>query len=103
VQEVLTHLPTAQPCVIVKGMLSEGIREASLVVQNQIITTFEPKNIVTVLLSAFCAYNMYYTIGCVDFYSALEVLFLNQKYSPRKTRLAAILNKLTYHCLSYSY
>jgi len=85
-----------------KGTLGEGIREASLVVQNQIITTFEPKNIVTILLSAFCAYNLHYTDGCVDFYTALEVLFLNQRYSQRKTRLAAVLNKLTYHCLPYS-
>ena len=98
---MLTHLPTTQPCIIMKGTLGDGIREASLVVQNQIITTFEPKNIVTVLLSAFCAYNMFYTNGCVDVYTALEVLFLKQRYpSPKRTRLAAMLNKLTY-CSPY--
>ena len=94
---MLTQLPTTQPCVIMKGTLGEGIKEASLVVQNQIITTFEPRNSVTVLMSAFCAYNMHYPDGCFDFYTALEVLFLRQRYPPpRKTKLTAVLNKLTY-------
>ena len=93
----MTHLPTTQPCVIVKGVLGKGIREASLVVQNQIMSRFEPRNIVTVLLSAYYAYNKHYPDGCSHFYTTLEVLLLNQKKPSMKTRITAILNRLTYN------
>jgi len=96
-QEVLANIPTTQPCIILKGKLGKGIKEASLVVQKQIITKFEPKNIVTVLLSAYYVYHMHYPDGCSNFYTTLEVLLLNQKKPASKTRIIALLNRLTYN------
>lgn len=74
--------------------MGQGIQETVLVVDNQEITTFNPTNIALVLLSAFYAYNMHYTEGCTNFYSALETLFLRRKKPARKTRLSAFLSRL---------
>ena len=80
--------------MVVRGVLGQGIQEAVLVVNKEEITTFRPMNIALVLLSAFYAYNMHYTEGCTNFYSALETLFLRRKKPARKTRLTAFLSRL---------
>jgi len=88
------HIPTTQPCVIMKGVLGEGIKEAALFVHKKIITTFEPKDVLIILLSAHYVYNMHYTDGCVNFYTALEVLFLKKKMDGRKTKLSALVKRI---------
>ena len=88
------RISTTQPCVIMKGVLGEGIKEAALFVHNKIINTFEPKNILIVLLSAYYSYNMHYTDGCVNFYTVLEVLFLKQKIDGKKARIGALVQRI---------
>ena len=83
-----------------KGVLGEGIKEAALFVNKKIITTFEPKNILIVLLSAYYSYNMHYTDGCVNFYTVLEVLFLKQKIDGKKARLGALVQRIINHKLT---
>ena len=77
-----------------KGVLGQGIKEAALFVHKNIVTTFEPKNILIVLLSAYYSYNMHYTDGCVNFYTALEVLFLKYKIDGKKARLGALVKRI---------
>ena len=93
-QEVLDTITITQPCVIVKGTIQSGaVEKAILVIEKQIICTFDPKDIPAILLSAFYVFNMHYTEGCTNFYSALEALLLQQKAPNRKTRLAAFLSR----------
>jgi len=92
VQEV--HIPTLQPCVIMKGTFGEGIKEAALFVYKNLITTFEPKNVIIILLSAYYSYNMHYSDGCTDFYTVLESLCLKQKIDGRKVRIAGVVKRI---------
>ncbi len=87
-------MPTAHPCVIVRGPL-DAIKDAALVVEKRVITTFPPKELPLVLVSAFYAYNMHYTEACTNFYTFFEVVFFKHKKPAKKTRLTAILAKLT--------
>ena len=88
------NIQVTQPCIVVRGTMGQGIQETVLVVDKQEIATFNPANIALVLLSAFYGYNMHYTEGCTNFYSALETLFLRRKKPARKTRLSAFLSRL---------
>ena len=97
VKEVLQQLPTAQPCVVVRGGFT-AIKEAILVVEKDIITTFPPpppKELPLMLLSAFYAYNMHYPEGCKNLYSFLEVVLLNRKKPSKQTRLSAVIAQLS--------
>ena len=67
-QELLDTITINQPCIIIKE--NGKIIQAVLVEEREIICTFEPKEAGPVLLSAFYAFNMYYTEGCSNFYSA---------------------------------
>ena len=70
------------------------VTEAVLIAEKSILSTFNAQDAATVLLSVFYAFNIHYTEGCSNFYSALEIILLNQKKPPRKTRLSAILSQL---------
>ena len=94
VKEVLQQVPTAQPCVIVRGGFT-AIKEAILVVEKKTITTFPPKELPLILLSAFYAYNMHYTEGCKNLYSFLEVVLLNRNKPTKQTRLSAVIAQLS--------
>lgn len=95
VNEAIASLPTAQPCLIVIGGLS-SIQNALLVVEKKAVTNFPPNQALVILLGAFYAYNMHYPEGCKNIYTFFEVVFFKYKRPAKKTRLAAILAKLTY-------
>ena len=80
--------------MIIRGDLEKEIEQAVLIAEKQIICTFDPRDIALVLLSAFYVFNIHYTEGCTNFYSALEAMLLKQKPPPRKTRLNAFLSRL---------
>jgi len=67
-------VPTAQPCIVVRGTLN-AIKVTVLVVERKAMTTFPPIDTPLVPLGAFYAYNMHYTAGCKNFYSFFEVVF----------------------------
>ena len=96
-KDAVEGVPTAQPCIVVKGTLN-AIKDTVLVVERKAVTTFPPTDTPLVLLGAFYAYNMHYTEGCKNFYSFLEVVFLKCKKPTKKTRLTAILAKLSPSC-----
>ena len=92
-KEAVEAVPTAQPCLIVRGQL-DAIEDAVLVMEKKAVSTFNPEEAPLVLLGAFYAYNVHYTEGCKNFYTFFEVLFLKHKKPAKKTRLTAILAKL---------
>ena len=94
IQDAVKHVPTAQPCIVVRGKVNH-VKEAVLVVEKKAVTTFRLKELPSILLGAFYAYNMHYTEGCKNVYSFFEVVFLNHKKPAKKTRLSAIIAKLS--------
>ena len=92
-KEAVTKVPTAQPCIIVRGSL-DAIKEAVLIVEKQVIATISAKEVPLVLLSAFYAYNMHYTEGCTNLYTFFEIIFFKHKKPAKKTRLTALLASL---------
>ncbi len=98
VKDAVQVVPTAQPCIVVRGGL-QAIKDAVLVVERKAITTFPPKESPLVLLGAFYAYNMHYTEGRnnLPLYTFFEVVFFKHKKPAKKTRLAAILAKLMHY------
>lgn len=93
-KDAVEGVPTAQPCIVVRGTLN-AIKDTVLVVERKAVTTFPPTDAPLVLLGAFYAYNMHYTEGCKNFYSFFEVVFLKCQKPAKKTRLTAILAKLS--------
>ena len=87
-------VPSPQPCIIVRG--SDGkIKDAFLVIERAPLFTKVPvQDILLVLFASFFVFNVHYPEGCCNFYSLLEVLFLNKKIPPRKPRLSALVTQL---------
>ena len=94
IMEAVEAVPTAQPCIVVRGRL-DGIKDTVLVVERKAVTTFPPCEAPLLLLGAFYCYNMHYTEGCKNLYSFFEVVFLKRNKPSKKTRLTAILAKLS--------
>ena len=69
--QALAAVPTAQPCLIIRGELS-NIKEAVLVVEKKAVTTFPPTQALVILLGA-------YPEDCKNMYTFFEVVFLMQK------------------------
>ena len=93
-KDAVQRVPTAQPCIVVRGVL-DSIKEAVLVVERKMVTTFPCKELPAILLGAFYVYNMHYTDGCKNLYSFFEVVFLKHTKPTKKTRLSAIIAKLS--------
>ncbi len=91
VKEAILAVPTAQPCIIVRGQLGE---EAILVIEKKSVTTFNPKEAPLLLLGAFYTFNMHYTEGCSNFYTFFEVVFLGKQKPVKLTRLSGIIARL---------
>lgn len=94
IKEAIQAVPTAQPCLLIKGKL-EKIEDAFLIIEKDVLTKIKPTDAPLVLLGAFYAFNMHYTEGCKNFYSFFETVFFNKNRPAKKTRLAAILAQLT--------
>lgn len=94
VKDAVLQVPTAQPCTIVKGTL-DNIKDAVLVVEKELIACIPPAELPLVLVSAFYAYNMHYTEGCTNLYTFFEIVFFKAKKPAKKTRLTAVLARLT--------
>ena len=63
------------------------------------------QDILLVLFASFFVFSVHYPEGCCNFYSLLEVLFLNKKIPPRKPRLSALViqlrDSLQWTCVRY--
>ena len=94
VKDAVQQVPTAQPCIVVRGRVN-AIKEAVLVVEKKMVTTFPAKELPLILLGAFYAFNMHYTEGCKNLYTFFEVVFLNHTKPTKKTRLSAIIARLS--------
>ena len=93
-KDTARNVPSPQPCIIVRA--SDGkVKDSFLVIERTpLINKVLAKDILLVLLSSFFAFNVHYPEGCCNFYSLLEVLFLNKKIPPRKPRLSALVSQL---------
>ncbi len=89
-KDAVQDVPTAQPCIIIRGSLGK-VKDAVLVVERKIVSSFPPNETPLVLVGAFYAFNMHYTEGCKNFYSFLEVVFFKCKLPPRLSALVAKL------------
>ncbi len=92
-KDAVQDVPTAQPCIIIWGSLGK-VKDAVLVVERKIVSSFPPNETPLVLVGAFYAFNMHYTERCKNLYSFLEVVFFKCKLPPKKTRLSALVAKL---------
>ncbi len=73
VKDAVVKVPTAQPCIIVRGALDE------MLLKKPLISTIPPKESLLVPVSAFYAYNMHYTEGCTNLYTFYQVIFFKSK------------------------
>ena len=71
-KDAVEGVPTAQPCIVVRGTLN-AIKDTVLVVERKVVTTFPPIDTPLVLLGAFYAYNMHYTEGCKNYTAFLKL------------------------------
>ena len=55
VEEAILAVPTAQPCIIVRGQLVTEFKDAVLVIEKKFVTTFDRKEAPLLLLGAFYA------------------------------------------------
>ena len=72
-----------------------SVKEAILVIEKTVISSFPPIKTVVVLISAFYVFNMHYTVGCNNLYSFFEVMFFEQKKPAKKTRLTGLIARLS--------
>ena len=84
------EMPTAQPCVVVRGSLQEP-KDAFLVIEKHVWCKVPLAEIPLALLAAFF---MHYPQGCTNFYTFFECFFMGKKTPNKKTRLASILARI---------
>ena len=92
---VARAVPSPQPCIVARA--SDGnVKDAFLVIERSplIKKISVVKSCLLVLFSSYYAFNVHYPHGCCNFFTLLEVLFLNRKVPPRKPRLSALASQL---------
>ncbi len=89
--ETPKDVPFPQPCLWVASSTIQGrINEE----KKKKIATIPAKKALLVLLSTFYAFNMEYTEGCSNFYTALEIIFFHSKRDPSKIKVNRLLAAL---------
>ena len=92
---VARAVPSPQPCIVARA--SDGnVKDAFLVIERSplIKKISVLKSCSLVQFSSYYAFNVHYPDGCCNFFTLLEVLFLNRKVPPRKPRLSALASQL---------
>ena len=81
-------------CIIVRE--NDGmVKDVYLVIERAPLINKVPiKDMLLVLFASFFVFDVHYPEGCCNFYSLLEVLFLDKKIPPRKPRLSALVSQL---------
>lgn len=90
---VARAVPSPQPCIVARA--SDGnVKDAFLVIERSplIKKISVVKSSLLVLFSSYYAFNVHYPHG--NFFTLLEVLFLNRKVPSRKPRLSALASQL---------
>ena len=80
-----------QPCLSVVGRSTDTIVEAKLIIERKVVMTLPAKQAPLVLLAAFYAFNMHYTEGCLNFFKALDIIFLGGKKDKKRPKLNRFL------------
>ena len=97
VKAVARGVPSPQPCIIVRESDGE-IKDAFLVIEHApLINKVKVQDILLVLFASFFVFNVHYPEGCCNFFSLLEVFFLDKKIPPRKPRLSALVRDSLQH------
>ena len=80
---------------MVVGSSTDSITTVKLMIEKKVVVESIPaKQALLVLLSSFYTFNMHYTEGCVNFYKALEVIFLKGKLDSKRVKLNRFLSSL---------
>ena len=73
-----------QPSIIMRKAGEGEVKDMFLVIQRKPFPTkLEPKKVMAALFASFTVFNVHYPDGCTNFFSLVEVLFLNKKIPPR--------------------
>ena len=91
VKEVIQAVPTAQPCLVIKGKL-QAIEDAVLIIEKAAVTKLNPKDAPLILLGSFYTFNMHYTDGCKN----LLQFFFFEPVFPTKISLQRKLGQLLF-------
>ena len=83
-----------QPLVILRETPTK-VKDAHLVCEKMVLTKVVPQDLPIILFAAYYVFNMQYCSGCTNFFTFLEVIFLNAT-PPKRTKLNSFLNMLEY-------
>ena len=61
-KEVILAVPTAQPCLVVKGKL-QAIKDVVLVIEKDAVMRLNPEDALLIILGSFYTFNMHYADG----------------------------------------
>ena len=78
----MTH---PQPVIIIRGTCTEP-KDAYLVCEKLVLSKFSPADVPLMLFATYYVFNMHYCSGCTNFFTFLEVLFLNVA-PPKRAKL----------------
>lgn len=84
--------PRPQPFVIVRGT-SRCIKDAFLVCEKMVLSKIKPFDLPIILFAAYYVFNMQYCSGCTNFFTFLEVLFINAA-PPKRAKLNHFINMI---------
>ena len=88
IEEISNGVPSTQPCLIVQG------QHWYLVFKKNLFQIGEIKKAVAVLFATFFALNTHYPTGCDNFYTILELFFLNKALTTRKATINSVITLL---------
>ena len=69
------------------------VKDAFLICEKIVLSRIEVADIPLILFAAYYVFNIVYPIGCTNFFSFFEVIFLNST-PPKRARLNHLINML---------
>ena len=85
-------LEQAQPIVIIRGTPKHPA-DGYLVCEKSLLSKINLSDLPIALFATYYVFNMQYCAGCTNFFTFLEVIFLNIAV-PKKTKINHLLNML---------
>ena len=89
IEEISKGVPSTQPCLLVQGQHWYLVFEKQILFQIQ-----EIEKAVAVLFATFFVLNTHYPAGCDNFYTLLELFFLNKALKTRKATINSVITLL---------
>lgn len=80
------------PVVMVRGTQVK-VKDAFLICEKMVLARIDAVDIPLMLFATYYAFNIRYPIGCTNFFSFMEVIFINAT-PPKRARLQNFVNML---------